>query len=539
MPQGIYSEIGCSGNPHSEFKANPHQKETMKYFLKSKFKGLLLYHQLGSGKTCTSIMIADKMMKKGLVKHVYIFTPGSLRSGWISEYCNTCGKDFMPKSFTFITYNYMVGNRLPDLNNSLVIIDEVHNLINGVKNGSTHSTLIYKAMKNAKCRILALSGTPIFHYLYEWPILGNLLKPGEFPEIIRGDEIDSDAWLKFFDIGDDGTIKPKNKTKVKRMLEGIVSYFPGSGADYYPTVIHMSPIKVVMSDEQERYYWVKHEQEKRLSRPPNKKLFHSNRGRYELLKRLYIMAKKNILTRAASNFYYGKYKTKKDALVEDGGWIKEKRFKHRKLGKIYSMKIVALLLNILLHPRQKHVVFTFFKEKSGVYLIHSLLKMADVKSFVFTGDLNDSQRSRVLKNFNKRENRKGKIAPILLVTEAGAEGISIMEARHMHILESGPRESKIQQAIGRIARYKSHYKMPKSQQNVKIWRYWSMATIKPITIRTDVFNPNGTKEYINRTITNKGTIDQQLYERGQIAMNKINSFLDLLKQVSVTEYKEI
>ena len=534
MPQGIYNGFYCL-EEHGKFKPNPHQKATMKYFLKSKYKGLLLYHKLGSGKTCTSIMIADKMLEKGLVNHVYVLSPGSLRAGWTAEYCEICGKssDYLEEKFTFITYNYTVGNRIPDLNGSLVIIDEVHNLINGVKNQSKHTTLIYDKLKNSDCRILALSGTPIFQYVYEWPILGNLLKPEEFPEIVRGNQLDTEAFMKYFDIENDGTLKPKNKTKVKRMLEGIVSYFPGSTEEFYPTITHMPPIKVLMSMDQEKYYWGRREQEKKLFKPPPMSLF-DDREKYKLLNRLYIMARQKILTRTASNFYYGKYKKRKDALVKEGGWIEPKRFRDKRLGTIYSMKVVAFLTNVLIHPNQKHVLFTSFKEKAGVNLLHALFSMCGISSTIFSGDLDDSKRSRVLKQFNDKRNRYGEKVQVLLVTEAGAEGISIMEARHMHILESGPRESKIQQAMGRIARYKSHYEMPKSQQNVKIWRYWSMASKDPVTITITVLLPDGSKDEITKTITDKETVDEILYNSGKIAMNRINSFLKLLQQVSVT-----
>ena len=62
--EGIYHNFRCAKDTHPPFTPTAHQIATMNYFLKSKYKGLLLYHRLGSGKTCTSIMIADKMLKK-------------------------------------------------------------------------------------------------------------------------------------------------------------------------------------------------------------------------------------------------------------------------------------------------------------------------------------------------------------------------------------------------------------------------------------------------------------------------------------------
>jgi hypothetical protein len=51
------------------------------------YRGLLLYHGLGSGKTCTSIAIAEGMKDS---KHVIIMTPASLRANYIGE-LKKCG----------------------------------------------------------------------------------------------------------------------------------------------------------------------------------------------------------------------------------------------------------------------------------------------------------------------------------------------------------------------------------------------------------------------------------------------------------------
>ena len=188
MPHGIYKKLKCNNEKHSDFTPQKHQSEVLDYFLnKSKYKGLLLYHRLGSGKSCSSILISDEMLSASKVKKVYVMTPGSLRQNFIEEYCEKCGKnpEFLKNHYTFITTNYSVGKRLPDMNDSLVIIDEIHNLINGVKNQSQHSSLIYKALMKSNCRILALTGTPVYNDIGEWPFLGNLLKPETFPDPLK------------------------------------------------------------------------------------------------------------------------------------------------------------------------------------------------------------------------------------------------------------------------------------------------------------------------------------------------------------------
>ena len=127
------------------------------------------------------------------------------------------------------------------------------------------------------------------------------------------------------------------------------------------------------------------------------------------------------------------------------------------------------------------------------------------------------------------------------MTEAGAEGINILEAQHMHILESSTREMKIQQAIGRVVRYKSHSvegrkPMPKNERVVHIWRYWSTSNDDPITIVKDIKNEDGSSEKKEIVITDKTCVDELLYHKGRSSVNSMRSFLSIIKKSSVTNY---
>jgi len=66
-----------------------HQRIVRDYLnLHTPYRGLLLYHGLGSGKTCTSIAIAEGM--KIPDKRIYILTPASLKMNYFSE-LKKCG----------------------------------------------------------------------------------------------------------------------------------------------------------------------------------------------------------------------------------------------------------------------------------------------------------------------------------------------------------------------------------------------------------------------------------------------------------------
>ena len=82
--------ISCDaiGKTSSNFSLLTHQKIVRDYInLYTPYRGLLLYHGLGSGKTCTSIAIAEGMKTS---KRIIIMTPASLQANYREE-LKKCG----------------------------------------------------------------------------------------------------------------------------------------------------------------------------------------------------------------------------------------------------------------------------------------------------------------------------------------------------------------------------------------------------------------------------------------------------------------
>ena len=78
-----------------EFELLTHQKVVRDYLnLYTPYRGLLLYHGLGSGKTCSSIAIAEGMKSS---KQIIVMTPASLRRNYIEELKN-CGDPLYKKN---------------------------------------------------------------------------------------------------------------------------------------------------------------------------------------------------------------------------------------------------------------------------------------------------------------------------------------------------------------------------------------------------------------------------------------------------------
>jgi hypothetical protein len=91
------ASISCATNDSSNFSLLIHQKIVRDYInIYTPYRGLLLYHGLGSGKTCSSIAIAEGIKND---KKVLILTPASLRDNYVEE-LKKCG-DFMYKKNQF------------------------------------------------------------------------------------------------------------------------------------------------------------------------------------------------------------------------------------------------------------------------------------------------------------------------------------------------------------------------------------------------------------------------------------------------------
>jgi hypothetical protein len=229
-------------------KLFPYQELVRDYLaIESPYRGLLLYHGLGSGKTCSAIAVAEALLSQ---KKVIIMLPASLQDNFRGE-IRKCGDpifrrennwqeriirsdadredaralgisdtflgrtagrffvtqpgqpsnfatlpvdvqklidsqigDIIDKRFSFINYNGLTRDAVNKLlaegnpfENSVVIIDEAHNLISRVANKSEIMTPVYNSiMKSPTTKVVALSGTPVINSPREVALLMNLLR---------------------------------------------------------------------------------------------------------------------------------------------------------------------------------------------------------------------------------------------------------------------------------------------------------------------------------------------------------------------------
>ena len=98
---------------------------------------------------------------------------------------------------------------------------------------------------------------------------------------------------------------------------------------------------------------------------------------------------------------------------------------------------------------------------------------------------------------------------MLLLSDAGKEGLDLKETSQVHVLEPQWNDEKVEQVIGRAVRFKSHARFG---GHVEVFRYVSVLPMNAHELVPRGGTPNGF--YVS-------TADQVLYERslGKIGIN--------------------
>ena len=171
------------GNKKEAFKFQLFMKAYLQ--LDSPYRGVLIYHGLGSGKTCTSIIIAENLKKE---KNILVLSPASLKSNFkeslISGECftqNYKNNRNVELKYTLISTNApntsSLIEQLGPLDNYVIIIDEAHDVVSKVIGGGVTGKTIYRAIKAAtNSKIIFLTGTPIVNKPFEIAVIFNMLK---------------------------------------------------------------------------------------------------------------------------------------------------------------------------------------------------------------------------------------------------------------------------------------------------------------------------------------------------------------------------
>jgi superfamily II DNA or RNA helicase len=242
------------------------------------YKGLLLFHGLGTGKTCAAINIAEKF-KNMVIKYgtkIHILVPGPyLKENWKSEIIKCTGDEYYKSQnvtiskedrekykkvaqnnasqyYKFISYKSfakrVIGEKISDkivsedtkvkvtyrktdegefvrdlsidriynLNNTLMIVEEAHNLT-----GNIYGEALIKIIENSSnLKIILLTATPMKNSAVDIVELINYIRPKDSK--IEKDKIFTNDNVHLIDI------KPGAMNYLKKMTSGYVSRVKGN-----------------------------------------------------------------------------------------------------------------------------------------------------------------------------------------------------------------------------------------------------------------------------------------------------------------------
>uniref|UniRef100_A0A6C0M1P7 Helicase ATP-binding domain-containing protein n=1 Tax=viral metagenome TaxID=1070528 RepID=A0A6C0M1P7_9ZZZZ len=256
------------------------------------FRGLLIFHGLGSGKTCTALAICEKFkeqVKKYNTK-IYILVPGPLnKEGWKDELVK-CTRDTYRKEgdsniidknekekalcrakasalqyYRIMSYRgfykKVLGqkiiekktdtegkkksykkteegeyerelsiDRIDNLNNSIIVVDEAHNIT-----GNEYGLALQKVIENSQnLRVLLMSATPMKNLGDDIVEMINYLRPKNDP-MMRDKIFSSDKNYNM-------ALKPSGIDYFKKMAQGYVSFYRGSNLLTFAKQVDMGEI---------------------------------------------------------------------------------------------------------------------------------------------------------------------------------------------------------------------------------------------------------------------------------------------------------
>jgi len=501
-----------------------YQRYIYNYLVNTDARGILLYHSVGSGKTLTSISIAEEFRNLG--KDLIIISSKSLQANYkkeIKKYNEMINSnlsdeeiDSIINQYKFVTSNsknmisslddklFNILNKYKDnkisLENKVIIIDEAHNLFNSIVNGSKIANEFYDLIMNTKnIKLLFLTGTPIINNPFEIAVAFNMLYGKiQSHEIVKDKknkpyytilpEYYTDFQKYFIDISNN-TIK--NENKFQNRIFGLVSYYgdmytelidtitndikKNKSKEYYPDRL---PIKIEII-EMSLIQNVEYAKARDIEKKENTRFggFNISNSQYENIYALggSIVKEKNQI----STSYRIKSRQLSNIYIPSTQDLTLYNFEK------YSPKIVQIFNNIKNnHKNQISLVYSNFIE-SGLIPFSKYLELNGYSDYnndngnnklkyaIFSGQQTAEERENIIKIVNSSDNIKGENITILLISKSGAEGLDLKNVRSVHIMEPYWNYSLIEQIIARAVRYKSHELLKKEDQNVQTYIYLS------------------------------------------------------------------
>lgn len=475
------------------------------------YKGLLLYHQIGAGKTCAAINIAEKWKEE---RNILIISPASLMGNFYKELITECPGDAYitkyernnlnnsnPSSdkykeivkisnkrinnyYTVMSYNKFVTaieNKKIKFKNTVLILDEVQNVVS--ERGKFYQiilNIINKAPDDL--RIILLSGTPIFDKPVEIALTLNLLR---MPTLLPTGAKFNEMFLKITKNKDGEIIyTTKNMKRFRKIIKGYVSYFRGAPPVAFPKK-EIKYISCKMSNYQYKSY----------------KTVATNEGPFRTGDILMLPNSFFIGSRIISNIAFPSKSIKEEGYrLFKGNHLKMVNLKE------YSIKFYKILKSIK-KSNGPSFVYSNFKEYGGLKSFVKVLEYNGFKNYktygegkkrfaVWSGDETHEMKEEIKDVFNQKSNRDGSKIKIMLGSPSIKEGVSLLRVKEVHVMEPYWNFSRLDQVIGRAVRFCSHKDLPLKDRIIQVKIYMAVHPDDDMTIDRYILNLAEKKQHL-------------------------------------------
>ena len=320
----------------------------------------------------------------------------------------------------------------------------------------------------------------------------------------------------------------KNAELFKKRILGLTSYFRSGSEKLMPAYSKekdFNVVKIPMSEYQLAGYEEMRKKERKSEKRQAQKrkraaysdVFESSSSTYRLFSRAYcnFVFPKDI-PRPFPEYDEGAEDVEEKVEYQDQitqALFALQRSKHltKKELATYSPKFLALLGKLELPS--SHLIYTQFRTMEGVGILRLIFlangyeefKIAkndkkewyvvpiDFKkpAFVLYTGTEDAEEKEIVRNiFNnawdqvpdsivsqlsetrvKMDNKRGQLIKCFMITSSGAEGITLKNVRHVHIVEPYWHSVRVDQVIGRARRICSHEDLPKAERKMDVFLY--------------------------------------------------------------------
>jgi len=137
------------------FTLRPHQVDACNVMLRDDQDGLLLYYDMGSGKTLTSLAVGVNLINKGVINRVVCAVPKAVTGQFKGQLRDMNLTKNIESKFTFTTHASLKNSRITP--ETLLVLDEAHLFRSG--DGPQFTAALKASMDAGK--VLAMTGTPL------------------------------------------------------------------------------------------------------------------------------------------------------------------------------------------------------------------------------------------------------------------------------------------------------------------------------------------------------------------------------------------